>query len=136
MGPDNSLLWRMFSSNPGLCPLDASTTTTPNTHSRCNSQKWLIVRYPLGGEAALCWGTANSSVEKTPKQPYREAHITENWGLPKPCEAAILEVDLPASVRPSDDCSEGQYLDCTLLRDCEPEPLNYPAPQFLTQKLK
>lgn len=99
------------------------------------TQTWSGVSWgelPLLRTTAL--GTANSSAEKTWKQPYRGAHIAKNWGLPKPFEAAILEVDLPALVRPSSDCSEGQYLDCIPLRDCEPEPLNYPAPQFLIHR--
>lgn len=38
--------------------------------------------------------------------------------------AAVLEVDLPAPVEPSDEHSLSCHLDCKLLGDLEPEQLN------------
>lgn len=35
-------------------------------------------------------------------------------------------------LKPSDDCSLGQYLDYNLRRDLEPEPLSLDAAKFLT----
>ena len=52
-------------------------------------------------------------VERFPKQ--------ENEGS---VPAAILEVDLPAPIKPSDEHSLGCHLDCKLLRDLEPEQPN------------
>lgn len=42
------------------------------------------------------------------------------WGTEASClglgECTLLEVDPPASVEPSDDCSPGRHLDCNLMR--------------------
>lgn len=145
-GPDNSLLWGMFSSIPGLYPYrDANSTPLPsplNTappSSIIGKNDSAIIQYPLGENClrlrTTTSGTASSYAEKTPKQSRREARIAKNWGLPKPCKAAILEVALPASVKPSDDCS--QLRPASWLHPHErlwARTTQHPAPQFLTHK--
>lgn len=111
------------------------TPHTPHTPGVAAKNDSDIVRYPLGGNCPLLRTTAlGTALLRRLRSSLTEKHIMKNWGLPKLCEAAILEADLPASVGLSNDCSEGQYLDCILLRDSEPEPLNSPAPQFLTHR--
>lgn len=53
--------------------------------------------------------------------------------MPQQREAAILEVDAPALVKPSDDYSPGQHLDFNLMRHLQPKWANWvtqiPDPQ-------
>lgn len=61
---------------------------------------------------------ASRPVMKTQKRPKeRPTWRATEASHQQPCEGAILVVGPPAPVRPSDDRSPGQHLDCNLMRD-------------------
>lgn len=78
------------------------------------------LRYSHWGSPLAIWNNN--------EEPYREAHVAENWSLlTQSCEWAVLESDPPAPVTCSDDCSPGQYPDCvpweTLIQNLSSKPL-------------
>lgn len=85
-----------------------------------------FVGAPLALPSLLAWGRGSSFLDKK-RWPCGEAHVSAlgngSWGGRPANSDVSLESDPPAPCQAlSDDCHQGQHLDCNLVKNLESEP--------------
>lgn len=98
------------------------------------SQPWSL---RAGGD--LDATLSSSSLSHSPWRKSLPCHDTSIWqgteiSSQQPCQCAILQVDPPAPVKPSDDPRPSLHFDSHHTRNLEPEPSGDAALGFLTLK--
>lgn len=66
------------------------------------------------------------------EQPYEEAHVVRHQDPPAGSHVSEPGSKSSCPVVPSDDLPPGQDLECSLMKDLEPELANQAAPMLLT----
>lgn len=78
-------------------------------------------------------GEVSGHVMRKLEQPYEEVHMGRKWGLLPTASINVpamrvsqLEVNLPVTLKPSNDYQHGWHLNCKLMRLPKPEPPKLP----------